>query len=87
VAAWPAIFQYNNWPLPEQLQSYQKTPNEEELNDYLRKHDKTPDLAWVYTVIAGMLNILVIYDAFAGPAYGFAGLLGWPGAAYGDGWP
>ena len=27
------------------------------------------DLGWVYTVIAGVLNILVIYDAFAGPAF------------------
>ena len=72
IAAWPAICQYNNWTLPEDLKDYQKTPNEAELNEYLQKHDKTPDLAWVYTVIAGMLNVLVIYDAFAGPAYGFA---------------
>jgi hypothetical protein len=27
------------------------------------------DLGWVYTVIAGVLNIMVIYDAFAGPAF------------------
>jgi hypothetical protein len=26
------------------------------------------ELGWVYTVIAGVLNILVIYDAVAGPA-------------------
>lgn len=26
------------------------------------------DIGWVYTVIAGVLNILVIYDAWAGPA-------------------
>jgi hypothetical protein len=25
------------------------------------------DIGWVYTVIAGVLNILVIYDAYAGP--------------------
>jgi hypothetical protein len=25
------------------------------------------DIAWVYTVLAGLLNILVIYDAYAGP--------------------
>jgi hypothetical protein len=25
------------------------------------------DIGWVYTVIAGVLNILVIYDAWAGP--------------------
>ena len=27
------------------------------------------ELAWVFTVIAGVLNILVIYDAVAGPAF------------------
>jgi hypothetical protein len=27
------------------------------------------DVAWVYTVIAGVLNLLVIYDAWAGPVY------------------
>jgi hypothetical protein len=28
--------------------------------------DKTYDIGWVYTVIAGVLNLLVIYDAWAG---------------------
>ena len=32
-----------------------------------REGDKRFDLGWVYTVIAGVLNILVIYDALAGP--------------------
>ena len=35
----------------------------------MRNGDKTWDLAWVYTVIAGVLNVMVIYDAFAGPAF------------------
>jgi hypothetical protein len=39
------------------------------LNELQTEGDKTWDLAWVYTVVAGVLNILVIYDAFAGPAY------------------
>lgn len=78
IAAWPAIFQYNQAPLPLSenypfLKDYQKAPFEEELNEILPNRDKTPDLAWVYTVIAGMLNILVIYDALAGPAYGAGG--------------
>ena len=34
------------------------------------KGNKTWDLGWVYTVIAGVLNVLVIYDALAGPAFG-----------------
>jgi hypothetical protein len=32
-----------------------------------REHHKKWELAWVYTVIAGVLNLLVIYDALAGP--------------------
>ncbi len=38
------------------------------LEELQRDGDKTWDLGWVYTVIAGVLNILVIYDALAGPA-------------------
>jgi TM2 domain-containing membrane protein YozV len=34
--------------------------------------DKTWDLGWVYTVIAGVLNVMVIYDAYAGPAFSTA---------------
>ena len=50
--------------------TYQRAPvSEQVLNDLQRKSDKTWDLGWVYTVIAGVLNILVIYDAFAGPAF------------------
>lgn len=73
-AAWPAVCQfYDKW-LPDKEASpflffYQKAPDENELNKFLINSDKTPDLGWVYTVIAGMLNILVIYDAFAGPAF------------------
>lgn len=74
VAAWPAIIQYNEWPMPlvdrfPVLKDYQLAPSEDELNQRFTNQDKTPDLAWVYTVIAGMLNILVIYDAYAGPAH------------------
>jgi hypothetical protein len=39
------------------------------LNELQTEGDKTWDLAWVFTVIAGVLNILVIYDAYAGPAF------------------
>jgi hypothetical protein len=42
------------------------------LNELQIEGDKTWDLGWVFTVIAGVLNILVIYDAFAGPAFGNA---------------
>ena len=41
---------------------------EDGLNQMQANGDKTWDLGWVFTVIAGVLNILVIYDAYAGPA-------------------
>ena len=52
------------------LGNYQRRPTESELNDQIRNSDKSQDVGWMYTVIAGVLNILVIYDALAGPAYG-----------------
>lgn len=39
------------------------------LNELQTDGDKTWDLAWVYTVIAGVLNVMVMYDAYAGPAF------------------
>jgi hypothetical protein len=81
VAAWPAIWHYNNMALPLQdrfpfLKDFQQGPrdfnDDVAMNDFLRNSDKTPDLGWVYTVIAGVLNVLVIYDAYTGPAFGIA---------------
>src|SRR5262249_1336200 len=51
------------------LRTFERTPSEKELNKLQRSGDKNWDLGWVYTVIAGVLNILVMYDAFAGPAF------------------
>jgi hypothetical protein len=73
VAAWPAIWQYLTFDNAKDdnppLYGFQRTPDEAVLNDLQIHGDKTWDLGWVYTVIAGVLNILVIYDAFAGPAF------------------
>lgn len=75
IAAWPAVIQYAasdpNQPNKELpiLKSYQKAPSETRLNELQRNGDKRWDLGWVYTVIAGVLNILVIYDALAGPVH------------------
>ena len=76
VAAWPAVWQYMGWPIPLEGQfwkDFQRAPQDfadfEQINDTIKRSDKTPDLGWVYTVIAGMLNVLVIYDAVAGPAF------------------
>lgn len=46
---------------------YMQVPAEPEINRLQTEGDKLWDLGWVYTVIAGILNILVIYDAFSGP--------------------
>jgi hypothetical protein len=48
---------------------FMRTPSEEESNVLQNTGDKTWDLGWVYTVIAGVLNVLVIYDALVGPAF------------------
>jgi hypothetical protein len=73
IAAWPALVQhFTENPMDQEhpyLGNYQRRPNERELNTELRNSDKSPDLGWMYTVIAGVLNILVIYDALAGPAH------------------
>jgi hypothetical protein len=74
VAAWPAIWQFYKMPMPEAETSefwhrFQREPDENVLNPFLTDSDKSPDLGWVYTVVAGMLNILVIYDAVMGPAF------------------
>jgi hypothetical protein len=72
IVAWPAIMQYATFDTkanqPTLTWTWQQAPKEEELNALQRNGDKRWDLGWVYTVIAGVLNILVIYDALAGPA-------------------
>lgn len=86
VVAWPALWQYYHSPDGKNndqggdvardketiFGSFQRAPSEKELNDLQRNTDKSWDLAWVMTVIAGVLNILVVYDAVAGPAFGHA---------------
>lgn len=82
VAAWPAVIQYATTPADANVNvageghpvfgTFQRRPTETEMNDQLRNSDKTPDLGWTYTVIAGVLNILVIYDALAGAAFAAA---------------
>jgi TM2 domain-containing membrane protein YozV len=80
VAAWPAIWHYTH-DTPNQARGkitnrqefvakFEAAPSEAELNDLQRDGDKHWDLGWVYTVIAGALNVLVIYDALVGPAFG-----------------
>jgi hypothetical protein len=77
IVAWPAIIQYINYdpnadsgPL---FGTFMREPPETTINMLQTAGDKRWDLGWVYTVIAGVLNVMVIYDAFAGPAFGAAG--------------
>jgi hypothetical protein len=74
IVTWPAIIQYLGYN-PNQkdghriLGNFEREPLPEALNVLHTGGDKRMELAWVYTVIAGVLNILVIYDACAGPAF------------------
>ena len=77
ISAWPAIAQYVLTPVPagdddsipptKPFGHFMQAPTEADLNTFQRDGNKRWDLGWVYTVIAGVLNVLVIYDALAGP--------------------
>jgi hypothetical protein len=72
MSAWPAVYQYLYYEEPQRvirMKNFQRAPSSEEINNLQRNNNKTWDLGWVYTVIAGVLNLLVIYDAIAGPAF------------------
>ncbi len=43
--------------------------NQGELDELHRRYHRYLELGTVYTMIAGLLNILVIWDAWGGPAY------------------
>jgi hypothetical protein len=45
-------------------------PPQNAINALHPKLGKLVEVGWVYTVVAGLLNILAIYDAYEGPAYG-----------------
>jgi hypothetical protein len=51
------------------LDTWMREPTARAINAVHNAGDKRFELAWVYTVIAGVLNIMVIYDAVAGPAF------------------
>jgi hypothetical protein len=51
------------------LGDFMREPTLRATNAVFNAGDKRLELAWVFTVIAGVLNVLVIYDALAGPAF------------------
>jgi hypothetical protein len=48
---------------------FMREPSHRTINVVHNGTDKRVELAWVFTVIAGVLNIMVIYDAYSGPAH------------------
>lgn len=70
IAAWPAIWQYKQMSrefFPAGWRDFESTPTEDQLNRLQSEGDKYWDLGVIYTIIAGVLNLLVMYDAYAGP--------------------
>ena len=57
LVAIPALF------LGEEL-----APSAEEVDTLHRRYGKLMDIALTYTMVAGLLNIMAVYDALAGPA-------------------
>ena len=52
---------------PRQKQDHGKNALQPTLHDLHRVLNRYFELAWMFTTIAGMLNVLAIYDAWAGP--------------------
>jgi hypothetical protein len=48
---------------------YEPPRTDTELNDMHRRLHRYLELGTVFTMIAGLLNVLAIYDAWGGPAY------------------
>lgn len=71
ITAWPAIAQYMVYDKdkPPVIGTFEREPPADEINRMQQNTNRLWDLGWVYTVIAGALNVLVIYDAVAGPAF------------------
>jgi hypothetical protein len=79
VVSWPAVWQYMRWDhtwddqangAPDPLFGhFMQAPTNPGLNAVHTGNDKSMDLGWVFSVIAGVLNVMVIYDAVAGPAF------------------
>ncbi len=55
------------------LNWYQVPMDDEEVQELHGKLGKYHELAMVFTWVAGLLNVLAIWDAVEGPAYGYGG--------------
>jgi hypothetical protein len=50
---------------------FEAPPDDKTIDDLHRQLGKYYELALTFTMIAGLLNILAIFDAIEGPAYGY----------------
>ena len=72
LVALPALIQstlahYGVGPI---LGGYLADPPMDELNAAYNRLSKLYEIGWVYTMVAGLLNIFAIFDAYEGPAHG-----------------
>jgi hypothetical protein len=69
--ALPGLIQgtLRHFDLPPILWGILDAPPQQAINALHPKLGKLVEVGWVYTVVAGLLNVLAIYDAFEGPAY------------------
>lgn len=69
--ALPGLIQatLQHFHMPYILWGYLAEPSTAALNAVHPKFGRLAEVGWVYTVIAGLLNILAIFDALEGPAH------------------
>jgi TM2 domain-containing membrane protein YozV len=69
--ALPALIQstLHELKLPPILWGFMAEPPQTVLNGLQRHLGKLVEIGTIYTTVAGLLNILAIYDAYEGPAY------------------
>jgi hypothetical protein len=80
---------FSEWFMAPPLPALEHVPGEREARDEIDiinyRLNRRFELGTVYTMVAGLLNLLVIFDALGGPAYGAASArskpAGPPGAA------
>lgn len=68
--ALPALVQstLNHYGLQPILGGFMAEPSQNVING-LQRYGKLIEVGTIYTTVAGLLNVLAIYDAFDGPAY------------------
>ena len=71
--ALPALVQgtLKYYGMPEILWGFMAEPPANVLNGLHPRLGKLVEIGSMYTAVAGLLNVLAIYDAYEGPAYGF----------------